>query len=325
MWIPRPSRSASRSPSPITSCAASDEPGNWRIAGGQWHLLSAWDADPHGNGERFANNVYAQNPFAWLGRADAHPAICTTGKTSWEDYTLSFAVQPRDGAVGALVNMSDARNGVLVRWSAANDPGPNGGAAYPVQLANGQRRELARAPGGYLPGLWYRLSVVSGLEGVQVLIDGMERLAATNDHPLAWLYRPLRRREARGGVRHPHRVRAHAEYRHDRRGAAVPPAASASSTTKKCRNGRRIGNRFSRQPGAYRHQRNFFGDQRLIMHVTPNNMASGSIAMVLNGDGEDFSTGYRAEVERGFDGKPRYTLYRNRRQLAVRGWPPDDG
>ncbi len=73
--------------------------GNWTIRRGTWALLSAWDHDPKGNAQRFANASYAQNPFAWAGRSAAgSSALCTVGKPYWEDYTFTTAVQPGAGA-----------------------------------------------------------------------------------------------------------------------------------------------------------------------------------------------------------------------------------
>ena len=153
-------------------------------ASGVWHLASAWDKDPHGNKNRFNMALYGQNPFAWVGSAAAAPAICTTGMPTWEDYTFAVAVRPEmEGAVGALVNVHDRDNALLLRWSAANDRGPRGNRLTLEQIVKGKHRVLAVDRGGFLPAQWYKLTIVSGLDGVRVLIDNRERLAVTDATP----------------------------------------------------------------------------------------------------------------------------------------------
>jgi hypothetical protein len=61
-----------------------DESGQWIVRSGDWKLQSAWDKDPKGGSKRFVNQVYAQNPFAWVGRAAAGSALCTVGTPYWE-------------------------------------------------------------------------------------------------------------------------------------------------------------------------------------------------------------------------------------------------
>ena len=120
---------------------AENNRGSWTPQRGSWALQSAWDEDPKGNASRFANIDYSQNPFAWAGRSAAgESALCTTGKTYWEDYTFTTALQPgADGAAGIMVNMADSRNGYLVRWSPANDRGPRGDSLSIAKLPTARR------------------------------------------------------------------------------------------------------------------------------------------------------------------------------------------
>ena len=162
-----------------------EENGAWLVARGKWRLASAWDTDPHGNGnqDRFNTAIYAQNPFSWVGMATDYAAVCTTGKPSWEDYTYSVAVRPAaDGAVGALVNYRD-NSALLVRWSAANDRGPRGDRLTLEKIVNGAGTVLKTDHGGFIPEQWYKLTVVSTLDGVRVLIDNRERLAVAEVTP----------------------------------------------------------------------------------------------------------------------------------------------
>ena len=160
----------------------SDDPvtarGDWSLASGQWALQSAWEHVPRGPTNRFAATIFAQNPFAWIGVAQgATPAVCTTGETFWEDYTVSSSVFPTThGAVGLLLNLIDAHNGLLVRWSSAHDARADGNQVALYKLVNGVRTLLAKSSGGFLPGQWYRMAVTSSSEGVRVVIDHTERI-----------------------------------------------------------------------------------------------------------------------------------------------------
>ncbi len=80
-----------------------DTPGAWRSERGHWRLQTAWDEDPHGNAvDHFQDMRLAQNPvFLATGSRKTAPALCTTGNTSWEDYTFTAAVRP--GTHGAVV------------------------------------------------------------------------------------------------------------------------------------------------------------------------------------------------------------------------------
>ena len=161
-----------------------DEPGAWSMQRGQWALQSAWDNDPKGNNDRFANAAFSQNPFAWAGRNPQGSALCTVGRPYWEDYTVTTALQPgADGAAGLMVNMPDATNGYLVRWSPANDHGAQGDRLALLRVDDGNTTVIAENRGGYIPGLWYKLTVVSTLDDLQVLVDGRPRLAIKNPWP----------------------------------------------------------------------------------------------------------------------------------------------
>ncbi len=160
--------------------------GQWTIQRGDWALQSAWDDDPKGNGSRFANADFSQNPFAWAGRAANGSALCTTGKAYWEDYTFSAAVQPgTSGAVGVMVNVADADNGYLVRWTPANDHRAQGDAISLVKVEGGKTSVIAENHGGYVPGQWYQLTVITNPDGLQVLVDGRPRLSQKDFGPSA--------------------------------------------------------------------------------------------------------------------------------------------
>ena len=71
-----------------------DVPGEWKLCRGQWMLQSVWDNDARQSRHRFDLAAFAQNPFAWVGRAPGGSALCTVGKSEWDDYTFTAAAQP---------------------------------------------------------------------------------------------------------------------------------------------------------------------------------------------------------------------------------------
>ena len=157
-----------------------EESGGWAIASGKWALQSAWDADPRGNRQRFSYSSYSTNPFAWCGANPEGQALCTAGRRDWDGYTLNVAMRPAaGGAAGVAVNIDDETHGLLVRWTPAS---PRGEIAL-YRLDGRTRTLLARDPGGYLPGQWYRLTVISDFTDIRVLVDGRERLMAQHITP----------------------------------------------------------------------------------------------------------------------------------------------
>lgn len=157
-----------------------EDPGSWVKQSGNWLIKSAWDETPQGNAGKFSNVIFAQNPFAWVGRYEPGkviPAVCTVGDSFWEDYTFSVAIQPsEDGAAGIVFNMPDAHSGLLVRWTPVDDQGRPGRLTLCRVDKDKILAPIATSPGGYLPGQWYNLTVASSLDGLSVLVDGTERI-----------------------------------------------------------------------------------------------------------------------------------------------------
>lgn len=299
-----------------------DEPGPWSIVSGKWRLQSAWDIESNGRNNRFANQAFATNPFAWVGRAPDGAAICVAGKPFWEDYTLTTALcPPVGGAAGVLVNMADQQHGLLVRWSPANDHTGHGNMLALYRLAGRKRELLARSVGGYLPGQWYRLSVASSPDGVRVSIDGVERL--THRDTINW----------RGGI---------GLYVEGAAGAIFDDLTAYGrqvNTLLFAEEGRSqlshrmlndpIMARWSRDwkpfPGqqfARVSTREFYADHGLAVTLTPSWAEAGELWLGLNGDGQGLTCGYRAAVKRtaGKDGT-EYAIYRNAVQLAAAAGP----
>ena len=292
-----------------------NESGGWTVRSGRWGLLSAWDRDPKGGYLRFKTVEYAQNPFAWAGSAELHPAppgsagvptgtaICTAGQPHWEDYTFTVAVcPPAGGAAGVLVNMPDPDRGLLVRWSPVNDRSPTGDRLRLYRVAGEKRELLAEARGGYLPGQWYKLAVTSTLEGVTVSIDNRERLAAKAVAP--WrggvgLYAEgagdtmfddvtvYGRGLQRDLLDEHHTVQLSARYQQDEKGMAEW-AASANDWLP-----------HPAAPALRLHRWEYFGDHRLSLTLTP--AGDGALELILNGDGADAAGGVHARVVQAGD------------------------
>jgi len=295
-----------------------DEPGPWSVVSGKWGLQSAWDIESNGRSLRFANQVYATNPFAWVGSNPKGAAVCTVGKPFWEDYLLSVAVcPPVAGAAGVLVNLADPQHGLLVRWSPANDRAEHGNELALYRLADGKRELLARSAGGYLPGQWYKISVESSPDGVRVLIDGVERL--THQDSGNW----------RGGIGlyaegadgtvfddltvYGRRVNTTLFIEEQQRGLSQrmlnDPIMARWS---------RDWQPFPGQQFARVSTREFYGDHNLAVTLTPSFTEDGELWLGLNGNGQALTRGYRVAIKRaaGKEGID-YTLYRNTVQLAA--------
>ena len=305
----------------------SEDAGAWTVHSGQWGLQSAWDHDPHGNSERFNHALYAQNPFAWRGTATGDTAaICLTGEENWEDYACSASVRPQRGAFGILVNVTDGQQGLLARWSAANDRTTRGDRLTLERWVNGKTTVLATARGGYIPGQWYRVSVVSSLAGVAVLIDGEERVRVNAVTP--W----------RGSVGL-YTEGAVATVFDDVTvyGRTLDLSLLAENAQE------RIQNRFlrdqqgmrewaspeewaTRADGSQVQRQNYYGNQWLVISMI-SRTTPGTLEMTLQGDGTGISKGARAQVTADMAERQwRYRLLVNDTLLAEANTAmPDNG
>ncbi len=299
-----------------------DDPGPWKMASGTWKLQSAWDVDPHGNANRYNNLIYAQNPFAWRGRAETGAALCTAGQPFWEDYTLNVAVQPSaTGAVGVVVNMRDGGQGILARWSPASSHDPRGNRLMLYQLTGAGPKLLAETRGGYLPNRWYKLTVASVNGGVRVAIDGDTKL--TVEHVTPW----------RGAV---------GLYAEGPDGAVFDDVTCYGTGVKQDllleHTQEQIYQRFqvdqngmgdwANQAGDWIkspvgttmsvHRDDFFGDQWMTCTLLPDRTPTGDLWLCLRGNGTDTSVGYRARISHAADATTyTYRLYRDDTQLAT--------
>ena len=294
-----------------------DEPGAWTTRGGVWQLQSAWDDDPRGNGGRFQNIRFAQNPFAWQGQATDGPALCTTGQPFWEDYTLTAAVQPpAGGAVGVMVNMPDGHDGLLIRWSPVNDHGAQGNALLCYRVQGGTRTLLASSPGGYLPGQWYRLTVTTALAGIRIAVDGQERLAL--EHLLPWrggvgLYAEGKTR----AVFHNVTVYGHALNTDLLEESAQRRLSARILEDPQMQNWARDWLTAPQDATLHIDRRECAGDQRMVLTLSPGKDPAGALSMVLQGDGHGTATGYSAVIRQDAGEPTSYTLFYDSTPLAT--------
>jgi len=328
-----------------------EESGGWAICSGKWALQSAWDTDPKGGGAKFQNAMSAENPFAWRGlAADGKPAVCTTGKPFWEDYTLSVSVCPAaDGAVGVLVNdagpKADAspadskavtapfdpkakapqgyepRDYTLIRWT----PGNDGNRLSLFQVTDGKRKLLAESPGGYIPNQWYRLTVVSNLTGVLVLVDGRVRLTAKSvtpyrggvglyaEGPVGSAFDDV---SAYGSALHTDLLREREQVEINQRFITDP------NNMKEWVNLRSGWTQMPNAPNHYASADRLYGEYWLSLNVKPlippNNVNPGELWLGIEGDGQDIISGYRAVLKLETGNKVSYTLFRGKDVLATK-------
>jgi len=312
----------------------SDDRGAWAVQSGSWRLQSAWDEDPHGNTNKFINVKYATNPFAWGGRSpNSSPALCTVGSASWEDYTMTVAIQPSHTGVGVVVNMPDPHHGILVRWSAANDHSDTGNELALFQMDDTKLTPLAKSPGGFVPDQWYKLAVISDQSGIRVLIDDAVRLSLPDAMP--WrggvgLYAEGKT----GAVFDDVTVYGHtlntdliAENEMVQANERLLADQAESERNKEGVTTQKDWLPFPKVPGESLYQHDCYGDQWISLVLQKSARAGGQLWMGLLNDGKAPGSGYIATITAGADGKTAYSLYRDGVLLtSTKGFPltPDE-
>ncbi|MHB9023270.1 MAG: LamG-like jellyroll fold domain-containing protein [Armatimonadota bacterium] len=301
--------------------------GAWQAQHGDWKLSSPWDSNAATEAERFDYVPFAQNPFAWSGSTpDAVPALCTTGKSYWEDYTVFAAIHSSfSAAMGVVVNMPDPSTGLLVRWSSAADRSPRGNRLSVYHMAGGEMRLLGESPGGFLPEQWYRLAVTSSLGRLRVTIDGRERLVL--DGVLPWHGGVGLYAEGRGGVTFDDVIvygstlntdiiaenrllRINERYRYARRDTMNAWA--------------NIQNEWQWSNGQFRtSQWDYYGDHWLALTARPSRQQSGQLFLLLNGDAGKSNSGYIARVtSTASSSRVTCEIFRNDTLLATAAGTP---
>lgn len=301
----------------------------WTYRPDEWALCSAWSNEHKVGFHGLDYAETAQNPFSWVNTNRTGSTICTTGQAFWEDYTMTVAVKPAEGgSVGTLVNMPDTSQGILARWSAADDKSSTGNRLQLLLLHGGKRTILAESPGGYLPGQWYKFTIISTPALVQVLIDGQERLQCLM--PALWrggvgLYAEV---GVGGGAATFDDVTVYGhsldtdlltERQEQRQTARFMDDRDMKSWTK----AQNDWTPSSKMSGYQRYRWFFYGDQWMTLTFTPSNAPQGILAMVLNGNDSNAHQGYRVVIS--YAGIPHQydcTLFYNENKLASANCAP---
>lgn len=141
--------------------------GNWETSGGSFAntMVSATGADANLSANPFSLHVMAED------------AAATTGYWFWDSYRAGLSVKPVETAAVALRGwVQDDANYLALRWQAG---GPREPAARRLVLVrDGREQTLAKAPGGFEPGEWYRLELRLTPGHVEALIDREPVLSA---------------------------------------------------------------------------------------------------------------------------------------------------
>jgi len=121
---------------------------------GGWELLTGrWENNQQGSKSSRSANAFS---FRSLGDADA---LVATGYPFWSDYCAQAAVRcDSDGAVGLAVGIADERNYYRLRWTSVD--APDGGSVRLQRVFDGQVTDLTPPlPGGFRPRVWYKLQL----------------------------------------------------------------------------------------------------------------------------------------------------------------------
>lgn len=307
-----------------------EENGPWTVQSGQWSLQSAWDKTPHGNTRRFENTIYAQNPFAWIGANLAGGyALCSTGQPTWDSYTYTVAVRPSNStAVGVAVNMPDGKNGLVVRWSSVTDRTTRGNQISLFKLIDGKAGpDLIKETGGFLPGQWAKLEVVSSIEGVKVYTDHTLRLTLNDYQPcrgMVGLYVEGTNSATFDDITvYGHSVDADMVL--EKHIMGINQRFQIDENGMKVWSDSRNDWAINPSPdNFYWFRRNVYGNHKwLTLTVKPTPFPSGELWMILDSNAQDPKTGYRVEIQRMVNpDKYHYTLYRNNTVLAEKSVDP---
>ncbi len=283
---------------------SADEVSSWKSVTGDWGFQSAWDEDPHKSSTKNLSPGYAQNPFAWVGKAkDDKPALCVNGELNWDNYNYSAAMRGHDGGImGMAVNLNDANDGYLMKWSAASGMGEKFNKLEICQITGGKSTVISTLNEGYIPGQWYKLSINSNIEKIKFLIDGREKLIIPN--PVYWHGRiGLYAEGTKGAVFDDISV-----YGNTVKTDIILEHASARISDKLSEDGAMsVWTDSSREwaityplTGAYSgiYRYNVYGDQWVSLKLTPSLQDTGTLTMAIGSNGIQIETGVYAQLTR---------------------------
>jgi len=122
--------------------AADEEAAAWDTLSGTWGIKT------------IKNPLRSANAFQFVGTGKGKPALAVTGHSFWHDYTFTAACRPMGSGAMGLVFYYDETGHYLFRWTAGKK-----GKREVLRVSKGKPTVLTTQPGGYVQGLWYRLSV----------------------------------------------------------------------------------------------------------------------------------------------------------------------
>jgi hypothetical protein len=137
----------------------SKEGSPWENISGMWETIG------------LEHPTLSANPFR-LSSAGAR-AMTVVGKPFWDSYRGSVSVFGAEGQkAGVVFSYRDPNNYFLFRWSAKGNG--DEGKAEVVSFNNGGYSIMAEKPGGYAPGVWYKVEVVTGMGWAKIYVDEQE-------------------------------------------------------------------------------------------------------------------------------------------------------
>lgn len=144
-----------------------DAQSSWDPVTGSWHTESLRTDE---QAERMEADK-AANAFSYEGKGK-DGALAVTGYWFWSNYSVRAAMRPvGTDTVGLVAYYQDPDNYLLARWTSALAEADDRDQVQLVQVLGGERKVLAQAPGGHLPGQWYGLQLNLCDDLVQCFVD----------------------------------------------------------------------------------------------------------------------------------------------------------
>jgi len=139
---------------------------SWKTLAGSWRIAT------------LNNPSLSTNAFYYVGNTakGKGPAATVCGEWFWDNYLFRAAAMSKgSGDVGIYFYYRDPDNCYLFRWNADKQPGLNvRGRKQLIKRWHGQETLLAEAPGGYQPGVWYKLEAEVIGSRIRTFIDGQQ-------------------------------------------------------------------------------------------------------------------------------------------------------
>jgi len=247
------------------------------------------------------------NPFSLHVESEGD-AVATTGYWFWDSYIVRLNVKPiATASVELRAWVQDDANYLALRWEPGDADTP--GARRLVLVRDGVERVLDQAPGGYLPGEWYRMELRVTPGRVEALIDREATLAANTP---ALAQGAVGLALASGDAYFDDLLVAPPGYRE------APPHINPVFLTDEVmiKEELYIPSGFWRagdESGQYWHWGEFFDDARVTIPV--DLLTADGLGVLLRSDGANVGAGYRVDLALS-DGQVAISLARNGTPVA---------